>query len=684
MSQLNGQTSHDELTRLEILRVFKKRFAGELVNDSPFAERIVKFADSVEDWDVPEIHHNVRLAIETIIKEIQAGQASKIVILAGDAGMGKSHLLNYFCSPRREQELGYVLIGNSNQWKVEEFEAYLLDSILDALLKPSPQQPHLLLDKIQSIAFEALRQILDRPGQLRRFVGRKDAGFWQRLWGRLFGSGAGRFQKAVVERNANIFRRLHFATFADYVIERFLPVHASKPFHRHVLKCLLLYIFPEEREKVIQWLRRQPVEQHFVSRLGIGEKIDKKYQVIDTIHILISLFSPEVSRMIHPQPPQSRGLVFFFAFDQMEGREEALFDLDSDWNTFFGKLSNLYNILPNVFFMFTMTLGLREKLYPKMEKQFQHRIQRDQKYVLREIQSDEILAIYRRRVARWLGDANAQTQSLLKDERFRYLPFRAEEVIEFGRPQAPASVNQGTSLRDILERMDQRFRDYLDTKVVMDDPQFEYLVTLNELREKARSIDNAFNFTKDHLANTAQLMNRAGGMLSSLFDIRYSGMEEVAVADTSLRAIRLEFRHPIQEAEWVRVFVVRLASTYTKHVEGCIDLLFKLQTEKNFLWLVRPERIDATIESRRPGQIYVRVLPTDWECTLQAMLRLLDKREQFQEAVWKQAECVLGQEFRQTYLGEMFQDIAGKLGVDPVSSRAVASVGMPIHEEIKV
>ena len=669
----NAQPQNEELTRLEILRTFKKRFAGEQVNYSPFAEdRVVRYDTVIDDLDVPEIHHTVRVAIQEIIQQIHAGQPSKVVILAGEAGMGKSHLLNYFRTPKLCQQLGYVLIGNSNHWKIQEFEACLLDWTLDTLLRPSPQQPHLLLDKVEAIAFEALRQILDRPGQLRNFIGRKDAGFWRRQWAKWFGSGPAGFQKALSNRDVKIFRRFQFDKFADFVIDRFLPVHASKPFHRHVLKCLLLYLFPEEREKVIQWLRRQPVEQHFVDKLGIGEPIDTQFKVIDTIQILISLFSPEVSRIIHQQAPEKEGLVFLFAFDQMEGRQE-LFDDEQDWFKFFGKLSELYNTLPNVFFMFTMTLALRQKLYPKMEKQFQHRIQRDQKYVLREIQADEILAVYRRRILHWLGDAHAETASLLEDDRFRYLPFGPEGILEFTR---------SLPLREIIDVTDERFREYLDQKVVVDDPQFEYLVSYNELRDQLL-VQDPFDATADHLGTVVKLMGRAGEMLAAAFNVTYTGLKEITVEDTGLPAIELTFRHPQIEKQWIRVYLVRLTPRPGKKVDACVNLLYDKLIERNFLWLVRPDKIDLSYENRKPGQVYAHALHPSEECTMQAMLRLLDKRDRFKDGMRHLAEQMLHKAIKGTYVGTMLEEIAGKLGVAPMPDEPAEVVGeaVPVLEE---
>src|SRR5579859_217644 len=91
----------EELTRLEILRAFKKHFAGDGEgNRSPFEEgRVVQYQTVIDAWDVPEIHHAVRESIQDQLRGIHQGKRSQVVILAGEAGMGKSHLLNHFRSP---------------------------------------------------------------------------------------------------------------------------------------------------------------------------------------------------------------------------------------------------------------------------------------------------------------------------------------------------------------------------------------------------------------------------------------------------------------------------------------------------------------------------------------------------------------------------------------------------------
>jgi hypothetical protein len=290
-----------ELTRLEILRSYKRRFGRDLkVNCSPFEQdQIVRYHTDVRQQDVPEIHQRVRERIRQTVAEVRAAQGSRIVILAGDPGMGKSHLINYFRSDEVARRDGYVLVGNSNHWKSSEFEACLLDWILEALVRPAPEERHLLLEKIEDVAFQALAQLLSKPGEIERYLFGGRAGTLGRMWRRLTGDSHARFQRMLESRDSRAFRRLDFDKFAGYVCTRFLH-ESAHPFHRYVLRVLLRYLFPEDREVVLHWLRRRPVGDFFLRRLGAADSIDANYKLIDTIKVLISLFTDEVAR----EPPR--------------------------------------------------------------------------------------------------------------------------------------------------------------------------------------------------------------------------------------------------------------------------------------------------------------------------------------------------------------------------------------------
>src|SRR5437899_1244395 len=112
MNTVTTPKQTEELTRLEILQAFKKHLSRkEEVNVSPFTEdRVIRYDTPVDAYDIPDIHRKVRDLICETLRGIRHGQPSQVVILAGNPGMGKTHLINHFRSPEMAKELGYVLV----------------------------------------------------------------------------------------------------------------------------------------------------------------------------------------------------------------------------------------------------------------------------------------------------------------------------------------------------------------------------------------------------------------------------------------------------------------------------------------------------------------------------------------------------------------------------------------------
>jgi hypothetical protein len=642
-------SSPDDLTRLEILRAYKRQFGrhGD-VNVSPFADgRVVRYHSDVRTLDVPEIHQEVRHAIGDILRGIHQGQPSQVVILAGSPGMGKSHLINHFRSPQRTEELDYVLVCNSNHWKVQEFEECLLDWVLEALVRPSPNKPHLLLEKVEDMAFQALGQILAQPGYVRQFRPKGTSTLLHRIAAALSGGEHDRLLRMAAQRDHTFFKLLDFLKFAGYVCDVFLR-EGGNPFHRYILRVLLQYLFEEDREQVLHWLRRKAVPNRFlVKKIGAEDQIDRSYKVIDTLRILISLFTPDVCRTLTSRDGKpSKDKVFFFAFDQMEGRQE-LFEDKADWFRFFAQLSELYNTLPNVFILFTMTLGLRNELYDKMEGQFKSRIRRDRKFTLHEIPDDEVLTLYRQRVGAWLGDGEKELREKSEPPAYRYLPFTQEEVLGFSRKR---------TLREALQAFDAIFCKRMEEVINVDDPFYDYLVSRNEIRREEEGADS-YNFTEDHLDVVKQFFATGGASLASTFGLAFSELLE-KTTDEGLPSLRLEFLDPADGARWVRVFLVRLPSHFNRWVEGCVRLLYRLQTDWNFLWLVRPERIDASLGKLKPPQTFARKLEMGDHTSVRALLRLLERKDRYPDDVWQaKGEKILAEEIKPTYLGAMLQQV---------------------------
>ena len=684
-------TSSEELDRLELLREYKRLFAGDgKTNRSPFAdERVVRIDAQVQPWDVPEIHKRVRASMEESIRELHQGKFSKVVILAGETGMGKSHLLNHFRSSERQKELGYIFVGNNNFWKVEEFEPYLLTWLVASLTSPSIDGPNLLLEQIKDIAFEALDQILDQPGQIRRYQSGKALGWIGRIFWNMGKDKHALFKNSCEKRDESIFRRLNFHRFTAFVCDRFLA-DKSNPFHRFVVHVLLRYLFPEDRDKVCAWLIGQKVKDsffdslggpyrtrdseprdpywpneaevdaHFQKEFGISDSLSLNFKLVDTIKILVSLFSPDVVRGLKGNKPKSPGRIFLFAFDQIEGRDE-LFESEKDWFKFFAKLSELYNALPNIFVVFTMTTGLRNTLYPRMERQFQQRISRDQKYVLNRIDDAEVLALYCRHIDNWSADRlSDDARERLAAPRFAFHPFTQEEVLEIGRQK---------TLRTMLETFDERFRACM-LESPPDDARRDYLIAINEFRAEEANAANAFTYSADHVEQVTRLMERAPGLISGGFHATLASVQPTKLVN-GLSCLQLEFRSVAMPQRWVRTNIVRFGNAYNTKVQECLDLLHNKYKNRNYLWLVRPTKVLDQWAQDRPNQIFPRVLEDTAHSRLRALLHLLDMQDKLnepsgmgeldKEKYRQDVQQILIEEIKLTYLGELIQHAAEAL-----------------------
>src|SRR5262249_13902792 len=143
----------------------------------------------------------------------------------------------------------------------------------------------------------------------------------------------------------------------------------------------------------------------------------------------------------------------------------------------------------------------------------------------------------------------------------------------------------------------------------------------------------------------------AGEVISTQAGLSF-GNTDWKNTDTGLPALRLVFRDPVEPGRWVRIFLARLPFQHTRLIPACVGLLFNLQRDRNFLWLIRPERIDREVENQRPGQCFVRRLHPPAHTTLRAMLRLIAKKNEYSPAIWTEAERLIFEEIKQTYLGQ--------------------------------
>ncbi len=659
-------THSEQLDRFEILRTYKELFVGkDGANHSPFSDhRVVRYDTEVLEWDVPEIHQQAREILKSAVCELRQGRSSKLMVLAGAPGTGKSHLLNYFRSPRVETELGHLVVKNNNHWRIDEFEACLLTSLAERIAERDSSGRSLLQARIEDVAFQALTQILDEPGKIREYLG-GDFGFVSRLWWRLGPDRTAKIRDSVRSRDVEVFRMLHFEKFAAFVCDRFLH-RRDNPFHRYVLHVLLRFLFEEDRSWVLAWLIGQRVHPRFhdilqpgqmhsvesrngswltpdvekraLAVLGIADAVDANYKVMEVIRILISLFSLDLDR----SGPSSSGRVFFFAFDQVEGRNE-LFEQDAEWMKFFAKLSEFYNSLPNLLIVFTMTTGSRDRLYHKMELQFQQRILRDQRLFLSDVSDDEVLAVYRHHVERWRRGRATHIEAMCATPDFAYLPFTAREVVDKAKQ---------LTLRQMLDRFDADFRVYMNEQVTSKVAMQDFLVAFNEEKRNAEKVKVA-KYVEAFAQDLKTLFDRESEAISQSLGLILSDSQVETTENGNHPAVRLQLRKADQEKGWIRVYFAVLPGQYKQRAQNYADFLNRKDKTRYQLWMFRPEKLELqAIENERPGQIFGRVLEVDSQTRVKSLLHLLDKASKLDD------DATASEDDRDRYRSEVLQIVA--------------------------
>jgi hypothetical protein len=633
-----------ELRRLGLLREFKLRMLRPgAANLSPFADRVVTADADVARTDLPNLHGDVRDHIAQQIAAVHERGRSQVVLLSGEAGAGKSHILRHFAQQKLADEHGYVLVGGSNDWGVDEFQPCLLDWMIRALTSPAPSAEHPLLDRVRAIGFRAVGQLLENRTALKRCLAKRRRGFLRRLFARSAGYDA--VAARAKARDPDVFRLLDFARFSDEVCNRFLA-EPGNPVHRYALRVLLTYLFPDKdetgvgtRERVLNWFRRKSDDGYWAKQLGAADDLTKRYAVADAIKLLVHLFSPDLSRRLSAEGDECRPRVFLFVFDQAEGREE-LFDAPDDWNRFFAHLSELYNTLPNVLVLFTMTLHLRNQLHPKMELQFRDRIRKDERFVLRQPTPEQIRELYRGRLRAWLaGSAELLGRFDALAEPEQYLPFDVERVTQIGGTQ---------SVRATLEAFGDAFHEAMLRLVV--DPEYDFEFVRGE-QQAAIEEQSEYDYTADHLDTVWELIEPLAEDLAAEYGVRLMSVEEED-AD-SLRVLKFTFVAPDVSSSWVCVYLARFGKFYNPAIEKCAELLKGKQYARYSVWMVRPKEMNA--ELPKPDQMFRRLVEPETEARLWAALHLCEKRGEYvTKETWPAAWAIIRREIRGCYLGELF------------------------------
>jgi hypothetical protein len=646
--------SNSSLDTLELLREFKRR-APQIrpdVNITPFDERVRTAQGTSEAADVNEIHAEVRSHIRELIEAVRDGaKQSQVILLSGAAGVGKTHLLRTFQTPEAMAKSGHVFVGGSNHWKIEEFPAYLLDRILVALADPSPEdEHHLLFQRVQNIGFRTVEHLLTNPVSLKRCLARRSRSFFRRLFNFRRSVGYDELKEMTERRDLRVFRYLDFAPFSAYACDRFLAERANL-LHRYALRVLLLYLFPETpetgvgtREQVLHWFRGRGGDPYFLRRLGTEERPDRVFTQIEAIKLLSHLFSKTVSAELStdrfPCPPQ----VLLLTFDQVEGRNE-LFENDGDWKDFFAHLSELYNTLPNIVVLFTMTLGLKNRLHALMERQFRDRIRMDEKFTLNPPTSKQVLALYRSRVERWLGN-DPDLVPRYRNTENPYLPFT---VGELNRPFA--------STRDALDYLDREFRKKLAEVPV--DASIDYLYERNELKPYE---SKEYEYTSAHLETLKRLLDAVGSFLTKEAGIEIRETNSFHLDNVPV--MKFVFGIPGQ-TQTVTFHLARLGKHYNEPIANLIKaVLYDREKAKNFLFVIRPQPLPDPLDVVQPhykSQFFADICPSVIESGFACLLKVEAKHPNYNPQEREGLDVLIRTEVGTTYLRRFLKLVRQKL-----------------------
>ena len=350
--------------------------------------------------------------------------------------------------------------------------------------------------------------------------------------------------------------------------------------------------------------------------------------------------------------------VLLLTFDQAEGRDE-LFDAENDWRDFFAHLSELNNSLPNVVVLFTMTLGLRNRLHGVMERQFRDRIRMDDSLTLSLPTPSQVAAIYRARVLHWLRDE--------PDVRVRYA--------DFGTPSLPFEADELTALannesvRDALGILDRAFHQRLAGVAV--DVSIDYLYDRNE-RKASEAAATEWDYTADHLDTVRKLLREVGEALGGAAGVELREFTPVRLDNVPL--LHLVFALP-RQSPTINVYLARVGKTYNAQIPALIQqFLYGREKARNFLTVVRPvalpEALDV-VEARYSTQFTTGGCGVAVESACRSLLAVEAKRGEYTApGQAEELDGLIRGEVAGTYLSRVFRNARARL--DELSAGAAS------------
>ena len=304
----------------------------------------------------------------------------------------------------------------------------------------------------------------------------------------------------------------------------------------------------------------------------------------------------------------------------------------------------MYNTLPNVVVLFTMTEILRDRLHGVMERQFRDRIRMDRKFTLDLPTGEQVQELYCRRVESWLtDDDNLRTKYAAVSN--PYLPFASAEAM--------LKVAGNQSVRDTFDELDKAFCAEIARVAV--DAEIDYRYDRNE-RKAAEDAVTEWVYTADHLTTVRNLLLAVGPVLSSELDVELKEIHPMKL--DAVPMIRFKIGRPGPSAN-LTVYLSRLGFNYNSAIKSLVSgFLYNQNKAKTFHWFARPQPLPAPatlVEKAYRDQVFAGECAVGVESAFASLLAVDANRGKYDDAGRLALDALIRREVGQTYLGELFR-----------------------------
>ena len=645
--------------RLKALRSLKSHYQSA-DNISPFAtDQTVRYGtppEKLQELHVDQIHGVVRERLFDALGEVRRTGQSHIAMLVGDPGVGKTHTLEWLRDPARAEKSKYVFVLESNHWELRDLERLLLDRMVEAITD-SRRGESLLHQKMKYLGFRMLDDIVPDRYEVARLQVRQPIVARLRAWLQPKQHSLG----ALHERgDLDALRRLDRTELVNRFCLQFLA-HSEEARHKRIVEQLFSYLLDEgQRDAIKRWLQDD------------STTLDLR---VEMIRVLASLFAPPPGQAL--EEPGNPTRVFVLAFDQLEARSAFMRDDHQGWLDFFGRLSELYNSLPNVLLLFTLPLHLSKALRGRMQAQFRDRVGNESRYQLELPTLEQVRLLYQHRLERWLGPAANELLPRLTEAEAPLLPFGGDDDLRSILVDDQGQRVGNVSIRRWLERLDAVFSARMAEAVV--EPELDFLVALQDLRGREptelRSPEHR-SYVEPHIKMLGTLLKTAPGALELGWGLKVQ-VDTPDHLDLARGAsiVDLVFR-PSQEGigDWVRTHVVGLRARFTMFKDDVDRLLDTPEPDRVFAWCLRAGPIGWP-PGPKERLLTVEDFPPRDQTVLHALSVLLERRASYaSEEATEAFHRVIVKELRNIWVGKLL-DRARRRAYQDVPAGEVPRVG---------